>query len=116
MKRQIAKQRGRKGERFASLWMLLQGWRTVAKRVKIPRGEIDLIVRRGDTIVFIEVKWRAKPADLDHATDEYRLRHVAAAVEAVAHEYAEPHETISIDVMLLAPGHRPRHIVNACQP
>ncbi|WP_114519941.1 YraN family protein [Altererythrobacter sp. ZODW24] len=116
MKRQLAEQRGRKGERFASLWMLLQGWRTVAKRVKTPRGEIDLIVRRGDTVAFIEVKWRAKPADLDHAIDEYRLRRVAAAVEAVAHEYAEPHETIRIDVMLLAPGHRPRHIINAWQP
>ncbi|WP_336986505.1 YraN family protein [Altererythrobacter aquiaggeris] len=116
MSRQLAEQRGRKGERFASLWLLLQGWRTVAKRVKTPRGEIDLIVRRGNTVAFVEVKWRAKAADLDYAIDEYRLRRVAAAVEAVAHNYAEADETVRIDVMLLAPGQRPRHIVNAWQP
>ena len=116
MKRQAAEQRGRKGERFAAIWLALQGWRTLAKRVKTPRGEIDLIMKRGDTVAFIEVKWRAKMSDLDHAIDEYRLRRVAAAVEAVAHEYAEGDQTIRIDVMLLAPGHRPRHIVNAWQP
>lgn len=116
MKRQAAEKHGRKGERFAAIWMALQGWRTIAKRVKTPRGEIDLIMKRGDVVAFIEVKWRKRSADLDHAIDEYRLRRVAAAVEAVAHEYVGTQETTRIDVMLLAPGHRPRHIVNAWQP
>ena len=55
-------------------------------------------------------------ADLDHAIDEYRLSRVAAAVEAVAHRYAENGEDIRIDVILLAPGSFPRHIANAWQP
>lgn len=116
MRKQAAEKHGRKGERFAAIWLALQGWRTIAKRVKTPRGEIDLIMKRGDVVAFIEVKWRKRAADLDHAIDEYRLRRVAAAVEAVAHEYVTGDETTRIDVMLLAPGRRPRHIVNAWQP
>jgi len=50
------------------------------------------------------------------AIDEYRLRRVAAAVEAVAHEYAGNGEDMRIDVILLAPGRLPHHIVNAWQP
>jgi putative endonuclease len=96
--------------------MRLQGWRIVARRVKTPRGEIDLIARRGSTVAFVEVKWRATEAELALAIDEYRLRRVAAAVEAVAHRYARPMDTIRIDVLLLAPGRWPRHIVNAWQP
>lgn len=116
MKRQRAEKRGREGEGRAALWLQAKGWRVLARRRKTPLGEIDLICRRGGIIAFIEVKWRNSAADLDHAIDEYRLQRVAAAAEAVAHEYATEGEDIRIDVMLLAPGHLPRHIVNAWQP
>jgi len=79
-------------------------------------GEIDLVARREGLIAFVEVKWRARPADLDHAIDEYRLRRVAAAAEAVAHDYAENGEDLRVDVILLAPGTPPRHIENAWMP
>lgn len=116
MKRQRAEQQGREGEGRAALWLQAKGWRILDRRRKTPLGEIDLICRRGNLIAFIEVKWRKSAADLDHAIDEYRLQRVAAAAEAVAHEYATEGEDIRIDVMLLAPGRLPRHIVNAWQP
>ncbi len=116
MKRELAERRGRRGEGWAAWWLRLHGWRVVARRVKTPRGEIDLIARRGRTVAFVEVKWRAGAADLALAIDEYRLRRVAAAVEAVAHRYSGPRDTLRIDVLLLAPGRWPRHIVNAWQP
>ncbi len=116
MKRAEAERRGRKGEGLAALWLRLHGWRIVARRVKTPRGEVDLVARRGRTVAFVEVKWRAGREDLDTAIDAYRLRRVAAAAEAVAHRYARPNDTIRIDVLLLAPGRWPRHIVNAWQP
>ena len=105
-----------RGEGWAAWWLRLQGWRIVGRRLKTPRGEIDLVARRGRTVAFVEVKWRKSAAELDHAIDEYRLSRVAAAVEAVAHEYATEGEDIRIDVLLLAPGAFPRHIVNAWQP
>jgi putative endonuclease len=116
VKREIAEKRGRRGEGWAALWLRLHGWRVVARRVKTPRGEIDLIARRGRTVAFVEVKWRAGSAELDTAIDAYRLRRVAAAVEAAAHRHARPGDTIRIDVLLLAPRRWPRHIVNAWQP
>ena len=72
--------------------------------------------KRGSIIAFVEVKWRKRGVDLDHAIDEYRLSRVAAAVEAAAHRYAVNGEDIRIDVILLAPGSFPRHIANAWQP
>ena len=116
MKREIAERRGRRGEGLAALYLRLKGWRIVARRLKTPRGEIDLVARRGRTVAFVEVKWRTTSESLDTAIDAYRLRRVAAAVEAVAHRHARPGDTIRIDVLLLAPGRWPRHIVNAWQP
>jgi putative endonuclease len=116
VKREIAEKHGRRGEGWAALWLRLQGWRIVGRRVKTPRGEIDLIARRGRAVAFVEVKWRTTGEGLDTAIDAYRLRRVAAAVEAVAHRHARPGDTIRIDVLLLAPGQWPRHIVNAWQP
>lgn len=105
--------RGRRGEWLAAWYLRLHGWRVVAQRVKTPRGEIDLIARRGRMVAFVEVKWRARSEDLDFALDPYRLRRVAAAVEAVAHKHARPADTMRIDAILLAPGRWPRHITNA---
>lgn len=116
MSRAQAERRGRRGEWTASWWLFLHGWRVVARRVKTPRGEIDLIARRGKTVAFVEVKWRRGSQELDTAIDEYRLRRVAAAAEAVAHRFSRPGDTLRIDVLLLAPGRWPRHIVNAWQP
>ena len=116
MKRELAERRGRRGEGWAALFLRLHGWRIVARRVKTPRGEIDLVARRGRTVAFVEVKWRNTGEGLDTAIDAYRLRRVAAAAEAVAQRHARPGDTTRIDVLLLAPRRWPRHIVNAWQP
>lgn len=116
MKRQLAEKSGREGERWAAFWLRAKGWRILATRVKTPRGEIDLIAKRGRVIAFVEVKWRRTSASLDIAIDERRLARVAAAVECVAHDYAIEGEDIRVDVILLAPGTLPRHIANAWMP
>jgi putative endonuclease len=116
MTRQRAEREGRKGELAAELFLRAKGWSILARRRKTPLGEIDLVARRANTIAFVEVKWRKRAEDLALAIDEYRLRRVAAAVEAVAHEYAGGGEDMRIDVILLAPGRLPHHIVNAWQP
>ena len=115
-KREIAERKGREGEAQAAMWLGTQGWRVLAERVKTPLGEIDLIARKGAMVSFVEVKWRKRAADLATAIDERRLARVAAAVECVAHEYIQDGDDMRIDVILLAPGSSPRHIVNAWQP
>ncbi len=116
MKRQQAERSGRDGEARAALWLRAKGWSILAQRVKTPLGEIDLIARRGRLVSFVEVKWRKDRAELDFAIDERRLSRVAAAAEAIAHDYAAEGDDIRIDVILLAPGIFPRHIANAWQP
>jgi len=116
MKRQKAEKQGREAEKQAAIYLRLKGWRVVAQRVRTPAGEIDLVAKRGGVVAFVEVKWRKDKAQLDFAIDEYRLRRVAAAAECVAHDYATNGEDVRVDVILLAPGAMPRHIVNAWQP
>jgi putative endonuclease len=107
---------GRRGEWLAAWYLRLTGWRILASRVKTPRGEIDLVARRGRLVAFVEVKWRARGEDLDLAIDHWRLRRVAAGAEALAARYVKPGDDMRIDVLLLAPGRFPRHIVNAWMP
>jgi putative endonuclease len=105
--------KGRRGEAIAAWYLRLKGWRIVAQRVRTQRGEVDLVARRGKTLAFIEVKWRKSVAELDFAIDEYRLRRVAAAAEALAARYSRPGDVQRIDVILVAPGRWPRHMANA---
>ncbi|MEL6539905.1 MAG: YraN family protein [Pseudomonadota bacterium] len=115
-KRVIADLKGRQGEDQAAAWLNQQGWEILARRVTTKLGEIDLIARQENLVAFIEVKWRRRAADLATAIDERRLARVAAAVEAIGHEYASAGEDMRIDVILLAPGSFPRHIANAWMP
>ena len=112
MTRQEAERRGRLGEMIAAWWLRLHGWRILATRVKLRAGEVDLIAKRGKTVAFIEVKARSKAADLDTAIDAWRLRRVAAAANALSAKYAPNGEDVRIDVILVAPFARPRHLTN----
>ena len=116
MNRAKREAQGRRGEVLAAWYLRLTGWRILARRLKTPRGEIDLVARRGRTLVFVEVKWRNSAAGLDEAIDAWRLRRVAAAAEAVAHRFARAGDEQRIDVLLIAPGRWPRRIANAWQP
>jgi putative endonuclease len=111
--RKAAETAGRRGERLAGWWLRLKGWRILDRRVRTPAGEVDLVARRGNLVAFVEVKTRATAAELDHAIDERRLARVAAAAEVLMPRYAGPGDDIRVDVILLAPGTRPRHIENA---
>lgn len=54
--------KGLRAELVALMWLWLKGYVVCARRYKTPFGEIDLVMRRGKTLVFVEVK--ARP-DLD---------------------------------------------------
>lgn len=112
MNRRRAERGGRRGERIAALWLQLKGWHILARRARTPLGEVDLIARRGRTIAFVEVKARASEREAGLALDEFRLRRVAAAAEALAPRYARRGEDLRIDAIFIIPWHLPRHLEN----
>jgi len=111
--RRRAEQSGREGETRAAWFLRLKGWRILDRRGRAPAGEVDLVARRGKLISFVEVKTRATEAELDFAIDEYRLARVAAAAEILGPRYLKEGDDMRVDVILIAPRCRPRHIENA---
>ena len=49
---------GARGEKYAARWLRFRGYRIVGRNVVMKRGEIDIIARRGGSLVFVEVKTR----------------------------------------------------------
>jgi putative endonuclease len=90
----MAEARGRKAETLAAWWLRLQGWRILARRARVPGGEVDLIARRGRVLAFIEVKQRGTAKAAAWALDEYRLRRVAVAAQRLAPRYARDGDDI----------------------
>lgn len=53
---EVHAQVGLKGEKLAERFLKKRGLKTLARRFSTPVGEIDLVMRQGETIVFAEVK------------------------------------------------------------
>ncbi len=51
-------QRGENAEQQACDFLTLQGLALVERNFRSPYGEIDLIMRDGETLVFVEVRYR----------------------------------------------------------
>ncbi|HEX6829319.1 MAG TPA: YraN family protein [Burkholderiales bacterium] len=52
---------GAEAERLAERFLAEQGLRLVERNYRCRFGEIDLIMREGDTLVFVEVRLRTHP-------------------------------------------------------
>lgn len=115
MSRRDAERGGRRAETLAAFWLRLKGWTILARRVRTPVGEVDLIARRGHTVAFVEVKARSTETQAALALDEWRLRRVAAAAGALAHRYAKPSDDIRIDALFIVPRRWPKHLTNVWQ-
>lgn len=71
------------GERVAARWLRRAGWTLVAHRFRSGRRDVDLVMRRGRTVAFIEVKTRrgeafGGPIEAVHARKQRELSRVAA--------------------------------------
>ena len=112
--RQNAWRRGRPAEALCVLSLRLRGWRIVARDLKLPVGEIDILARRGGILAAIEVKTRST---LDIAAESVSLRQRRRIARALEAFLATRHELARLsprfDVMLLAPRRLPRHLVDA---
>ena len=83
---------GKLGETRAAWFYRLRGYRILERNARLPAGEIDLVVKRGATIVIAEVKTRqtrtagegyeavnrAKRERMIKLGDQYAARHPGA--------------------------------------
>lgn len=109
--RQAAFRLGLSAESFAAAFLMAKGFRIAARRWRSPVGEIDLVVRRGRLLVFVEVKARGRFDDAAEAVTERQRARIAAAAEAwLAGHAADLKRDIRFDAILVAPWRLPRHI------
>jgi len=108
---------GLDGESWAALLLRLKGYRLLARRSKHHVGEIDLIVRRGGTLAFVEVKARRAPDTAIHSiTPRQRGRIEQAALAYIQRNPRLSQLRLRFDVVLVTPGSWPRHIPDAWRP
>ena len=112
LNRRLAEARGRKAENIGAWWLRLHGWRILARRARVPGGEVDLVARRGRVLAFVEVKQRSTAQAADWSLDEYRLRRVAVAAQRLTPRYARDNDEVRIDALFIVPRRFPRHLAN----
>ncbi|MCF2513778.1 YraN family protein [Sphingomonas sp. G124] len=112
MKRRLAEAHGRRAETIAAWWLRLHGWRILARRARVPGGEVDLVARRGRVLAFIEVKQRRTAEAAAWSLDEYRLRRVAVAAQSLTPRFAREGNDVRIDALFIVPWRLPRHLPN----
>lgn len=112
--RRRANRLGARAESLAALWLRLRGYRIAARRFSCPRGEIDLIARRGRVVAFIEVKYRADTASAGEAiTAAKRARITAAARAWLAAHPDDALRDCRFDAVLMRPWRSPLLIEDA---
>ena len=74
---------GRAAEAAAARHLVREGWTILGRNVRIGRGELDLIARRGGVLAFVEVKARrsAQYGAPEDAVDGRKRRKVARLAE-----------------------------------
>ncbi len=93
------------------LVLLAKGYRPLARRYAAAGGEIDLIVARGDTVVFVEVKARETLEDALTAIGAAKRERFSRAARAWLSRYPwTAAKTWRADAVFVAPGRWPRHL------
>jgi putative endonuclease len=114
-----ARKLGRSGEEAAVAYLKKKKFKVVCQRFRFHKGEIDIIARDGDTLVFIEVKTRRSrafgpPEEAVTSVKQDQIRRLAEAYLAVNSLADVP---CRFDVLSLVrdeeEGFRVRHIKNA---
>jgi putative endonuclease len=113
-RRRAAYRRGHWAERIAALRLALAGYRILARRYRTKVGEIDLVARRGESLIFVEVKRRGDvAAGLEAVTPLAQVRIRRAAEIFLKRNPALAQLALRFDVIVITPWAWPRHIIDA---
>lgn len=113
-KRIRAERLGRWSEYRAALALLLKGYRIVALRYKTRAGEVDIIARRGDLVIFVEVKARKDlRAGVDAVGYEAERRIANAADHWLRRQTDATRLSLRNDIVVVRPWRWPVHFKGA---
>lgn len=105
--------RGLRAEGLALLALMLRGYRPVARNLKTPVGEIDLVVRRGRILAVVEVKTRSSLADAAESIRPEQQARIRRAAEWLLNRRPDlARLTIRFDAVLVLPRRWPKHLVD----
>jgi putative endonuclease len=107
-------EKGHRAEIWAAAFLMLKGYFPLARRYKTRHGEVDLVVRRGNTLVFVEVKARSgRNAGLEAVTMTGQKRIAAAAEHFRAHHPRFAMHDCRFDAVVVSPRRLPYHLKDA---
>lgn len=112
--------RGRLAEFAAKTYMVLHGYRIIGSNYSQTRGsgagEIDFIAKRGNTVVFCEVKLRPSFDEAAYAISNTQKRRIIRGAECFIRDNPRCAKCdLRFDALLVVPPFRVRHIKNAWQ-
>jgi putative endonuclease len=112
--RRAARAYGLQAETVATLWLRARLYTILDRNYRIKGGEIDIVARRGRTVLFIEVKARGDIEEAAIAITPQKQRRVSRAANrwVATHPWAM-NCTLRADAIFIAPGRLPRHLENA---
>ncbi|MDE2445136.1 MAG: YraN family protein [Alphaproteobacteria bacterium] len=106
--------RGRAAETAALILLTLKGYRLLARRFNSRLGEIDLIMRKGETTAFIEVKARSTMDAAVASVTPYQSKRIAAAASLwMARDAKAAQGFCRFDIVAVNAYLWPAHIPNA---
>lgn len=109
-----AYRRGHRSEFLASLALMAKGFRIVARRYKTRLGEIDLIARRGDLVLIVEVKARRTLLEAMEAIARQSERRIEAAADLwLSRQRDYGRLSVRFDMVAVLPWRWPIHVENA---
>ena len=105
--------RGHRGEWLAALALMAKGFRIVARRYRTPLGEIDLIARRGDLVLIVEVKVRPTLLDAMDAIGMMSERRIEGAADLwLTRQRDFSRLSVRFDLVAVLPRRWPVHVAN----
>lgn len=97
----------------AARFLEAQGFVILARRLRTPHGEIDLIARDGATLVFVEVKARRSHAEAAHALSARQWARLEAAALHYTAETEQTQADMRFDVILVGSDGQCARVENA---
>ncbi|NJO55371.1 MAG: YraN family protein [Rhodospirillales bacterium] len=107
--KQKAERYGRAAESLAAVLLRLKRYRLIARDLRTPVGEIDLIAQRGNLVAFVEVKARTGEAT-EVLSAGQRRRIVRAAELFLASRPDLARMDVRFDLIIIGGRRWPRHI------